>query len=132
MIPPLKKWQKYSILILFITFLVNILAYGFLQITKIDFKFTDIVILSLFFAAATFLAIQIFLKGQSKEPGTQVIYTLASVSLKFVLDLILAGFWFVVAKKIGPSYVLLFFVLYLAFTLFLIWTIINTLKNKSL
>jgi hypothetical protein len=41
-------------------------------------------------------------------------------------------FWFFIAKKTGLPSVILFFVLYLAFTLFLILVMLRTLKNRSL
>jgi membrane protein implicated in regulation of membrane protease activity len=72
------------------------------------------------------------MNGQKKTPGSQTIFSLVSVSLKFILEMVLALIWFLVAKKTEVSSVILFFVLYLAFTLFSILHILNTLKNKSL
>jgi hypothetical protein len=76
--------------------------------------------------------IVIFLKGQTKEPDSQTLYSLVAVSLKFLLELVLALVWFIVAKKTSLPSVLIFFVLYLTFTLFSIWVILKTLKNNSL
>jgi hypothetical protein len=59
-------------------------------------------------------------------------HTLLSVSFKFIIELILALIWFIVAKKTTFHSVLLFFVLYLAFTLISIWLILKTLKYRSL
>jgi len=72
------------------------------------------------------------MKGQEKTSGSQVIHSMVSVSLKFILEMVMALIWFLVAKKTAVSSVVLFFVLYLAFTLFSISHILNTLKNKSL
>jgi hypothetical protein len=40
--------------------------------------------------------------------------------------------WFIVAKKTSLPSVLMFFVLYLSLTLFTLWVIMKTLKNKAL
>jgi hypothetical protein len=46
--------------------------------------------------------------------------------------MVLAFIWFIVAKKTSLPSVLIFFVLYLTLTLYSIWVILKTLKNKSL
>ncbi|HEY5470013.1 MAG TPA: hypothetical protein VIK07_05785 [Bacteroidales bacterium] len=92
----------------------------------------DIGILGSAFSVITLITIVFFLKGQNKEPDSQTLYSLVSVSLKFLMELLLALVWFFVAKKTSITSVLLFFVIYLTLTLFSIWVILNTLKNKSL
>jgi hypothetical protein len=131
-IPSLKKWPKYFILLLLITCVLNISGYIVISIAKTDLKFSDILILSLIFALITLISIRIFLRGQIKEPDNQVLFTLVSISLRFLLDLITAFVWFFVTKKTGLTSVLLFFILYLSFTLFSIQIIFNALKNKLL
>ena len=74
----------------------------------------------------------IFLKGQTKEPDSQVVFSLVAIGLKFLLDIILAFIWFIVAKKTSLPHVLIFFVLYLTLTLFTVYVIVKTLKNKAL
>jgi hypothetical protein len=78
------------------------------------------------------ISLIIFLKGQKKEARSQPFYTLISITLKFLLELLIALFWFLIAKKTSISFLLMFFVLYLTFTLFSIFVILNTLKKKSL
>lgn len=48
------------------------------------------------------------------------------------MELVLALVWFFIIKKTTAASLLLFFVLYLAFSLFSIFRMLNTLKNKSL
>jgi hypothetical protein len=55
-----------------------------------------------------------------------------AISLKFLLEMILALVWFIVAKKTALPSVLIFFVLYLALTLFTVLIILKTLKNRAL
>jgi hypothetical protein len=93
---------------------------------------SDLLILSSVFTAIIIVCIIIFTKGQSKEPQKGFLYTLASIGIKLLLEMILAILWFVVAKKSSIEVVLMFFILYLPFTLFLILTILKTLKKKLL
>jgi len=92
----------------------------------------DLAVLSSIFTIIAIIGLSVFLHGQTKEPDSQTLLSLVSVSLKFLLELAIALLWFIVAKKTSLTSVLLFFVLYLTFTLFSIWVILKTLKNKSL
>ena len=93
---------------------------------------SDIVRLTLSYYLINVLALSIFFIGQRKKSTDQPVYTMISVGLKFLLELFLALFWFLIAKKVSTSFIILFFVLYLTFTLFSIFVILNTLKNKPL
>jgi len=92
------------------------------DISRLTLSFYLIVVISLF----------IFFTGQNRELQSQPFYTMVSVVLKFLMELFLALIWFLIAKKTTISFILLFFILYLAFTIFYIFVILNTLKNKSL
>jgi hypothetical protein len=92
----------------------------------------DIIILSLSFSAISAITLAIFLRGLAKEPDSQTMHTLVSVSLKFLLDMILALVWFFIFKKTTVTSVFVFFVLYLALTLFTIFVILKILRNRSL
>lgn len=98
----------------------------------IDMTTSDTIFLNLCFSAIAFIIVFIFLKGQTKGIQNQPLYTLVAISLKFMLDMAMALIWFTVIKKTGITSVILFFVLYLSFTLFTVWVILNTLKNKAL
>jgi hypothetical protein len=92
----------------------------------------DLILLTLSFYATAVICLSVFLKGQVAEIKSQPFYTLVSITLKFLIELIIALIWFLIAKKTSLPFVLLFFVLYLTFTIFSIFVILNTLKNKSL
>jgi hypothetical protein len=98
----------------------------------LDFLFRDIVFLTSCFAIVTAVFLIIFFRGQSKEPESQTMHTLLSISVKFILELVIALIWFFIAKKTLLTSIIIFFVLYLSFTLFSIFVILKTLKNKSL
>ena len=92
----------------------------------------DISVAGVGFSAISIITISIFFKGQTKETDSQTFHTLVALSLKFLLELIFALLWFIVAKKTSLESVLIFFVLYLALTLFSVFIILKILKNKSL
>ena len=93
---------------------------------------SDLLILSAVFTVIIIVCFVIFFKGLSKAPSDGLLYTGVSIGLKLLLEIILVIFWFVVAKKSSIEMVLMFFIIYLPFTLFLILTILKTLNKKSL
>ena len=115
-------------------FSLVVLSAGFLFLTVLQEKLflTDYVILTAVFSLITLISVIIFRRGESREPRSQTMHTFVSLSLKFLLELVLTLIWFILAKKTSSGSVLMFFVLYLAFSLFLILYILKTLKNKSL
>jgi hypothetical protein len=107
-------------------------GYFLVSVGGLNLFFIDIAILFSVFSVIALITLVIFLRGQTKEPDSQALHSLVSVSLKFLLELVLALVWFIVAKKTSLPSVLIFFVIYLTLTLFSIWVILKTLKNKSL
>jgi hypothetical protein len=99
---------------------------------NLNLVINDIVILSVIFSVIALITILIFFRGQHREPDNQTLHTLVAVILKFLLELVLALIWFFVAKKTSLSSVIMFFVIYLTFTLFSIGIILKALKKKSL
>jgi len=118
--------------LLLINILVLTTGYILISLDKLSLAIGDIAILSGVFSVIALITIIIFLKGQSKEPDAQTLYTLVAISLKFLLELIIALLWFFNAKKNSFESVLIFFVLYLALSLFSVRTILKALKNKAL
>jgi len=57
---------------------------------------------------------------------------MGALGLKFFLSMIFALIYFIVLKNTTPGYIILFFLLYLAFTIYLLWGIVKILKIKSL
>ena len=128
----LKSLPQYIFLIIILNILLIISGYLIFSLTNLNDKFSDLSILSLLFSGIILVTLTIFFIGQSKEPGSQTMYRLVSVSLKFLLELVLALFWCIVIKKTSLQDVLMFFVIYLTLTIFLIWVMLKTLKNKVL
>lgn len=115
-------------------FEIALLGSGYLlhELSKLQLVFKDLVLLSVLFSIVSLITIIIFMRGQNREPESQTMHSLVAVSLKFLVELAVAFVWFFLAKKTGIQNVVLFFVLYLAFTLFSILIILKTLKYKTL
>jgi len=99
---------------------------------NLSLNLNEAFILSTVFSGISLITLLIFFMGQSKEPDSQTLYILVAVSLKFLLEIVFALIWLIVVKKTALSSVLMFFVLYLTLTLFTIFVIVKTLKNKVL
>jgi len=115
-------------------FSVSIVVAGFIVkiIAETYFTTGDLIASASVFALISFITLNIFFKGQKKAPESQTLHSLVSISVKLLLEMVFALIWFIVAKKIGLQLVLLFFVLYLAFTLYSVFIIVKTLKTKSI
>jgi hypothetical protein len=119
-----------SILILFVVISGSALIVN--SAFSIGMNDRDIIILVLSFAVSSLLSLIVFTRGSTREPGAQTMHTFVSTGLKFILELFIILVWFVVAKKTSAEYILLFFVLYLAFSIYYIKVLLKTLRKKSL
>jgi hypothetical protein len=128
----LKSLHKYISGLILLNILLPGTGYILSSVTNLKLIYTDILILSLLFSIIALLTLIIFFKGQIKDPESQTLHSMVAVSLKFLLELILALVWFIVAKKTSLQSVLIFFVIYLTLTLFSLLIIWKTLKNKAL
>lgn len=93
---------------------------------------TELTILTIVFLFICLVSLIIFQRGQTKDSQSQTLHTLVSVSVKLLLEMVLALLWFFAAKKTSSGSVFMFFVLYLSFSLFSVLLILKTLRNKSL
>jgi hypothetical protein len=125
------KFSGYISLLLFSAFLTGA---GYIIITAglLSIRFSDLVILVSGFMLISLVTLIIFFLGRKKDPASQTLHTLAAISSKMLLEMLFALLWFIAAKKTSGKLVLLFFVLYLAFTLYSVFIILNTLKTKSI
>lgn len=83
------------------------------------------------FALISLSAFMIFFSGVKKDPEGSVFHTLIALGVKMLLSFVLALLFFIVFKNRGTGSVILFFVLYLEFTLFVVFTFLSVLKSKS-
>lgn len=83
------------------------------------------------FAFISLAALIIFFFGSVKNPERSVFMTLIALGVKMLLSFVLAMLWFLVFKNRGTDSVLLFFILYLGFTLFVVLSFLRVLKHKT-
>jgi hypothetical protein len=121
-----------SYFFLFIQSLLIILVIlGLSKVRPAIFVWTDAVVLTACFTVAALISLLIFFDGTSSDAKKSVLMTLVAVSVKFLLSLIIALLFFVIFKNRETGSVILFFILYLAFTVFILLTFLNILKKKS-
>jgi hypothetical protein len=121
-----------SYFFLFIQSLLIILVIlGLSKVRPAIFVWTDAVVLTACFTVAALISLLIFFDGTSSDARKSVLMTLVAVSVKFLLSLIIALLFFVIFKNRETGSVILFFILYLAFTVFILLTFLNILKKKS-
>lgn len=125
-------FRKYSIGLLLLDLLLLSAGYLLVTFTCVTLLFRDIVILTFCFSAIVLLSIYVFSRGLKKEPASQTMHLMVAFSIKMLMEMVLALIWFFIAKKTFTSSLLLFFVLYLAFSLYSIIFMLNTLKIKPL
>ena len=126
--------QIYKYVLLLFVFNFILLGIGLLtkSINPVNLFTKDILILSLLFSVISVITLIIFFRGRTREPDSGTMHTLVAVSLKFLLDMILALVWFYISKKTSLASVFIFFVLYLTLTLFILFVILKALRYRSL
>ncbi len=83
------------------------------------------------FAVISLSAFLIFFSGIKKDYERSVFHTLMALGFKMLFSFVFAMLFFLIFKNRETASVILFFVLYLEFTLYVIFTFLSVLKNKS-
>jgi len=91
----------------------------------------DAVALAGGFTVAALVSLLIFFNGFASDESKSVFLTLMALGIKLLFSLILALLFLVVFKNDQTGSVILFFILYLAFTVYVIHTFLSVLKKKS-
>lgn len=125
-------FRKYSIGLLLLDLILLPAGYLLVTFTDISLRFIETAILTLCFSAIVLLSLYIFSRGLKKDAASRTMHLMVAISVKMLTEMVLALIWFFVAKKTFTSSLILFFVLYLAFSLYSIFFMLNTLKIKSL
>lgn len=128
----MRQVLKYVLLLILLILFLTGTGYLIKSFSGINLLLNDIIILSSLFALISLITLSVFLRGQSREPDSQAMHTLVSISLKFLLDMVLALLWLIISKKTSLTAVFLFFVIYLTLTLFTLFVILNKLSNRTL
>jgi len=122
--------KRYLFLCIYSVIVILILL-GLNKIWPAIFAMTDALILTGSFTLAALISLLIFFNGTNSDARRSVLMTLIAMSVKFLLSLIIALLFFVIFKNRETGSVILFFILYLAFTVFILLTFLNILKKKS-
>jgi len=111
-----------------------VLAFMVIVILLVPLQITipELLLTTFIFSVITTLALLLFLIGSDRSPERQPLYTMGAVGLKLFLFIIYAIVYFIVLKNTGAVYIILFFLLYLAFTIYLLKVVVKILKIKSL
>ncbi|HVN58351.1 MAG TPA: hypothetical protein VMT63_08655 [Bacteroidales bacterium] len=128
----MKSNLRYFALLLILMLLLNIGGLFLLSEFSPGFSYSDLFSISFTFMVISAAVLLIFFRGTARSEKERAMHSLVAVSSKFLAELVLALIVFRVAKKTGLTYVLLFFVLYLSFSLFSVGVILKTLKKKTL
>jgi len=122
--------KQYLLLILYSLLIVAILL-GVNSVSPSPVTLKNILLLTAGFTLVSLIALIIFFFGQNTNPEKNVFSTLTAIGVKMVLSFILALLFFAVFKNKETGSVILFFILYLAFTVFVFFTFLRIIKRKS-
>ena len=126
----MKPLFKYTLLLVLLNVLLIGALYFIFNHGNIIFALSEISFLSIGFSAITILILFIFLMGQdqNKMPDAQTMHTLIAVSLKFILEMVLALVWFIFWKKNSSH---LFYIFYIIFNTLYIFDRDNTENTEK-
>ena len=126
------KFKRYTFALILLELLILIAARAIDAHISLEITFINMTILSIAFMIISILCLFIFFKGREKGEDGQSKSLLISFTIKFLSELTLVFFWFFIGKKTGVDSLLLFFILYLAFTSLMMSAILKVLKYKKL
>lgn len=122
---------RHYLLLVILSMLIIIMVLGLNRIIPDLYSPVSTVMLAVGFSITAFISLLIFFNGQRSDPEKSVFMTLITLGVKMLLSFVLALLFFVVFKNNHTGSVILFFILYLAFTVFVFLTIFSVLKRKS-
>ena len=123
--------KKYGLLALLSLLDITILFFVTSALASMP-PFPDQILLVSGFTLSALSALMIFFRGSSDADREKAVFlTLISLGVKMLFSFVLALLFILVLKNRSTASLLLFFVLYLEFTFFVIFTILSVLKKKS-
>jgi peptidoglycan/LPS O-acetylase OafA/YrhL len=117
------------LLALSLVFVILVITVG--RLSPSLFDTTDALFLTAGFALAAFSSLLIFFNGFFSDKEKSVFLTLIALGVKMLLSFVLALLYLLVFKNDAIGAIFLFFILYLAFTVFVVLTFTGVLKKKS-
>lgn len=126
----MKSPVRLFICLLFYSMLVFILSALLIHVFKTGLTPGDLLLPGLVFPLLIAVSLLVFIAGRSKPSGKQPVFTMAALGIKFFLTSVFAIFYFIIIERTGTGHILLFFLLYLVFTVYLLSLILKALKVK--
>ena len=119
----------YGLLILTMLFIIPETVLG--RLHPSFFPASEAVFLTAGFALSAAISLLIFFNGYYSDRERSVFMTLIALGVKMLFSFVLALLFFLVFKNDTTGSVILFFILYLAFTGYVFLTFAGVLKKKS-
>lgn len=121
---------KHYIFLLAFALLILLLLFGLSKISPSFFPIKNILLLTGGFAFIAMTAMVIFFLGTEGKGEKRVFVTLIAIGVKMLLSFVLALLFIVVFKNKETGSVILFFILYLVFTVYIFLTFFR-IANKT-
>lgn len=93
---------------------------------------SSLLILIISFYILSILVISVSYAGSRRSSDAETLFNFAAIGVKFILSAVIALLYFEAFKKEGLNNIVLFFVLYLTFTVYLLVSIVKVLNIRSL
>lgn len=122
---------KHYILLLAFALLILLLLFGLNKISPLSFPIKNILLLTGGFAFIAMTALVIFFLGTEGKGEKRVFATLIAIGVKMLLSFVLALLFIVVFKNNETGSVILFFIIYLVFTVYIFFTFFRIAKRTS-
>ena len=122
---------RYYIRLLALSLVLVILVITAERLFPSIYEITDALCLTAGFTLAAFASLLIFFNGFFSDREKSVFLTLIALGVKMLLSFVLALLFLLVFKNDAIGAIILFFILYLAFTVFVVFTFTGVLKKKS-
>jgi hypothetical protein len=123
---------KHYILLLAFALMILLILFGLNKISPSFFPVNNILLLTGGFTVIAMTALVLFFYGTEGNGEKRVFATLTAIGVKILLSFVLALLFFVVLKNKESGSVILFFILYLVFTFFVIIIFSRIIKRKSI
>ena len=122
---------RHYIILLIFAVTVALVIMGFCMVRPSVINPVSSVMLAGGFTFTAFISLLIFFKGVWSDPEKSVFMTFMALGVKMLLSFVLALLFIAVFKNNQTGSVILFFILYLAFTFYVVHTFASVLKKKS-
>ena len=128
----MKNTSRIFINLIFFSFIINAMLLIAVYLLPLCIKPADSLLAGMVFTIITASSVMVFVIGRTKKSENQALLTLSAIGLKFFLSLVFALVYFTLLKNTNLDFILLFFLLYLAFTIYLLRLILKILNIKSI